>query len=161
MKTLYLALLLGLFGAVAVATSLALQWPTWVLFIAWVSYYMFGRSLKSSAIVLVQMICGIILGILIQLTSAWLHAYIGKLALPLAVFFFIGSLAYTTRIQSLNSMPAWFLGLIIFFGVHPLLAPMPVLNLLFPLVAGFLFAWLNDSTIQGLLHKREKKHLTV
>jgi hypothetical protein len=41
MKTFSIGIVLGLVGAVAVAISFALQWPTWVMFVTCVSYYLF------------------------------------------------------------------------------------------------------------------------
>jgi hypothetical protein len=155
MKTFSTGLILGLFGAVAVAISFALQWPTWVMFIAWVSYYLFGKTLKTSLPVLIQIVMGIILGVLIQTTGKWLSGYIGGLGLPIAVFFFIGSLAYISQLKKLNSIPAWFLGLIIFFGVHPPMVPLTIMKLFIPIIAGFLFAWLNDSAVQQVMRKHQ------
>jgi hypothetical protein len=152
MKTFSIAIIFGLFGAVAVSISFALQWPTWVMFIAWVSYYIFGKNLQSSFRAFIQIELGIVMGILIQLTGGMLSKFVGPVGLPLAVFFFIGSLAYFARTKMFNNIPAWFLGLIIIFGVHPELTPMPILGLVVPVVFGFLFAWLNDSAVEKVLH---------
>ncbi len=43
MKTFLIGIILGLFGAFAVALAFGLQWPAWVMFIAWVSYYIFVK----------------------------------------------------------------------------------------------------------------------
>ena len=155
MKTFSIGLILGLFGAVAVAISFALQWPTWVMFVAWVSYYLFGKTLKTSLPVFVQIALGIVMGVLIQATGKWLSEHIGAFGLPVAVFFFIGSLAYISQLKKLNSIPSWFLGLIIFFGVHPPVAPVPIIELFIPIIAGFLFAWLNDSAIQRVIRRTQ------
>ena len=158
MKTFSIGFILGLFGAVAVALSFALQWPTWVMFVAWVSYYLFGKTLKTSLPVFIQMALGIVMGILIQGTGKWLSEHLGGFGLPVAVFVFIGSLAYISQLKKLNSIPAWFLGLIIFFGVHPPLAPLPVIKLFIPIIAGFLFAWLNDSVVQQVIRRNQPVH---
>ena len=155
MKTFSIGLILGLFGAVAVAISFALQWPTWVMFVAWVSYYLFGKTLKTSLPVFVQIALGIVMGVLIQATGKWLSEHIGAFGLPVAVFFFIGSLAYISQLKKLNSIPAWFLGLIIFFGVHPPVALVPIIELFIPIIAGFLFAWLNDSAMQRVIRRTQ------
>jgi hypothetical protein len=158
MKTFSIGIILGLFGAVAVAVSFALQWPTWVMFVAWVSYYLFGKTLKTSFPVFIQIVLGIVMGILIQATGKWLSQHIGVLGLPAAVFFFIGSLAYISQLKKLNSIPAWFLGLIIFFGVHPTIAPVPIMELFTPIIAGFVFAWLNDSAVQQVIPRNQSAH---
>jgi hypothetical protein len=152
MKTLLIAITFGLFGAIAVSVSFAMGWPTWVMFIAWVSYYIFGKTWQSSLRAFLQIELGTLMGVLIQLSGAFLGSFVGPLALPAAVFVFIGSLAYIARIKTLDNIPAWFLGLIILFGMHPPLTPLPILQLIIPLVAGFLFAWGNDSAVERILH---------
>lgn len=147
MKTLSTGVLFGLFGAVAVSVSFAAQWPTWVMFIAWVSYYIFGKSIKTSAGAFLQIILGISMGVLIQTSGIFLSSYLGLFGLPIAVFFFIGSLAFISKVKMLSNIPAWFLGLIVFFGIHPEIAPIPLLSIIIPLVAGFIFAWLNDLAV--------------
>lgn len=148
MKTLINAIILGLFGAIAVTISFLLQWPTWVMFLAWVSYYLFGKSIKTSIPILIQIILGIIMGVSIQLTAGLLTRFVGGIGFQIAVFIFIGSLAYLSKIKGLNSIPAWFVGLIILFGIHPEVEFIPIFNLLIPIIAGFLFAWLNDSALK-------------
>jgi hypothetical protein len=150
MKTFQTAVLFGLFGAVAVSISFAAQWPTWVMFIAWVSYYIFGRTIKNSAFAFIQIILGILMGATIQLTGIFLGSYLGAFGLPVSIFIFIGSLAYISKIKSLSSIPAWFLGLIVFFGIHPKLEPLPLLELVVPLLFGFIFAFLNDTAVRRI-----------
>lgn len=155
MKTFSTGILFGLFGAVAVSVSFAAQWPTWVMFVAWVSFYIFGKTIKSSLLAFAQIVLGIIMGLLIQLSGIYLSGYIGAFGLPVAVFFFIGSIAYISKIKTLNNIPAWFLGLIIFFGVHPAIAPAPLLKLLVPIIAGFVFAWLNNTAVHRVMHQQK------
>lgn len=155
MKTFQTAILFGLFGAVAVSISFAAQWPTWVMFIAWVSYYIFGRTIKNSAFAFIQIILGILMGAMIQLTGIFLGSYFGAFGLPVSIFLFIGSLAYISKIKSLSSIPAWFLGLIVFFGIHPKLEPLSLLELVVPLLFGFIFAFLNDTAVHRIQTKTE------
>lgn len=155
MKTLSTGILFGLFGAVAVSVAVAAQWPTWVMFIAWVSYYIFGKSIQSSSVAFLQILLGIIMGILIQTIGIFLTEFLGGIGFPITVFFFIGSLAFISKIKALANIPAWFLGLIVFFGVHPEIAPVPLLSIAMPLVAGLLFAWANDTAVhQPMLFKK-------
>lgn len=150
MKTFQTAIIFGLFGAVAVSISFAAQWPTWVMFIAWVSYYIFGRNIKNSAFAFIQIILGIVMGAMIQLTGMFFGGYLGAFGLPLSIFIFIGSLAYISKIKSLSTIPAWFLGLIVFFGIHPKIEPLPLLELGVPLIFGFIFALLNDTAVHKI-----------
>ncbi|HEX9510410.1 MAG TPA: DUF1097 domain-containing protein [Puia sp.] len=147
MKTFLTALIMGTCGALAVFTSFSLHWPTWVMFIAWVSYYLFGRSLKTAAISLVQIASGIIMGIIMQSSAMGLSGLIGPLGFPVMVFILIGSLAYISKVKLLSNIPAWFIGLIIFFGVHPVIEPVAIIEIFIPIVAGFMFAFLNDNAV--------------
>ena len=157
MKTLKTAIVLGLFGAVAVSVSMALNWPTWVMFLAWVSYYLFGKSFKTSIPIFYQIILGIVMGVAIQLSTQLLSTFIGAIGFQIAVFLFIGSLAYLSKIKSLSNIPAWFIGLIILFGVHPKLEFIPISSLLLPIIAGFVFAWLNDTTLNLISNNNNLK----
>jgi len=134
MKTFITAFLFGLFGAVAVALFFAMHWPTWVMFIAWVSFYLFGRTIKSSLSALLQIVLGIIMGACIQIIEGLTSGTAGQLSFPIAVFLFIGSLAYISRIKAFRNIPAWFLGLIVFFGIQPKLNILSVSELIIPLV---------------------------
>ncbi len=148
MKTYLNAIILGLFGAAAVTVSFMLQWPTWTMFLAWVSYYLFGKSIKTSIPVFVQIIFGILMGVAIMVSAKFFETIIGVAGFQLAVFLFIGSLAFLSKIEGLKSIPAWFIGLIIIFGVHPELEFVAIVSLLVPVIAGFTFAWLNDSSLK-------------
>lgn len=151
MKTFLVALIMGAFGAVAVVTSSSLSLPTWVMFLAWVSYYVFGRSLQKAGVSLLQIICGILMGICMQVSAGILTGLLGPAGFPIAVFVLIGSLTYITQIKILSNIPAWFIGLIIFFGVRPEIAPLPIVSLLIPIIIGFAFAYLNDTTIHKFI----------
>ncbi len=151
MKTLLIAAIFGIFGAAAVSVSFAAHWPTWVMFIAWVSYYIFGKTWRSSVISFVQILLGVSMGLLIQLTAAFLRDLTGSFSLPVAVFFFIGSMPYIMKVKTFNNIPAWFLGLIVFFGIHPPIAPMALLELLAPIAGGFILAGLNDAAVEKVM----------
>ncbi len=141
---------MGLSGAIAVSVSFSAGWPTWVMFIAWVSYFLFGRDLISTCLSLLQICAGILMGISIQLSAGILSPVLAGIAFPLTVFLLIGSLAYLSQIKGLNNIPAWFIGLIIFFGVHPEIKAVPVMKLIIPITAGFAFAMLNDYGVKSI-----------
>ncbi|RDC55950.1 DUF1097 domain-containing protein [Pedobacter chinensis] len=157
MKTLPIAIAFGLFGAVAVTVSFSQQWPTWVMFVAWVSFYIFGKTWQSSLWAFLQIVLGMGMAVLIQVTAGLLSQLIGTLGFAASVFFYIGSLAYFARTKRLNNITAWFLGLIILFGVHPPLEPLPILQLLVPIISGFVFAWLNNLVVEKI-HARLAPH---
>lgn len=120
------------------------------MFIAWVNYYLFVRDLRSSGRSLLQIGVGILMGVSIQSLSGVLSSILGGFGFPIAVFLLIGSLAYLSQIKGLNNIPAWFLGLIIFFCVHPEIDAISILELLIPVIAGFLFARLNDYGLKSI-----------
>ncbi|MDD7887992.1 DUF1097 domain-containing protein [Flavivirga sp. 57AJ16] len=155
MKEFLKAITMGACGALAVLISFSLHWPTWVLFIAWLSYYIFGKSLKTAIYSLIPITTGIIMGIIIQTLGGTLISYLGAIGFPLAVFLLISSLTYLSKIKLLSNIPAWFVGLIIFFGVHPALEFKPVLSLFIPIIAGLFFAFTNDA-ISGIISKNKK-----
>lgn len=156
MKTFSIAAIMGLCGAIAVFVSSTLGWQTWVMFIAWVSYYIFGKNVKSSLYSLLQISAGIAMGVCIQLISGMLVPSFGMIGFFLTVLVLIGSLAYLSKIKWLSNIPAWFLGLIIFFGAHPEAEPLSILQLLIPIVAGFVFATINDLGIK-YIHQQIKQ----
>ncbi len=115
MKTLPIAIAFVLFGSVAVTVSFSQQWPTWVMFVAWVSFYIFGKTWKSSLWAFLQIALGMCMAVLIQVTAGLLSPLIGTFGFAASVFLYIGSLAYFARTGKLSNIPAWFLGLIILF----------------------------------------------
>jgi hypothetical protein len=148
MKTLIFGSLMGLFGAFAVFLSITIGWPGWVLFMTWVCFYLFGKSIKKSLNIYLQIVLGICLGILIETLGGIFLESVGMLGLYLAIFLLIGSLAFLTRIKGLNDIAAWFIGLIVFFGVEPHIEILPITKmLLLPLATGFLFGYVLDTII--------------
>lgn len=144
---------MGLFGTLAVFLSISIGWPGWVLFIAWVSFYLFGKSLKKSLNIYLQIILGIGLGVLIEMFGKLFSERIGMWGLYLAVFLLIGSLAFLTKIKGLRDLAAWFIGLIVFFGVEPHLEVVSIARLLLlPLAVGFLFGYTLDTILTKFVH---------
>lgn len=158
MKTFEIAMIMGICGATAVFVSVLFGWPTWVLFIAWVSYYLFGASLKNALTSLLQITLGLTLGILIQTFGYLFTGLIGSAGFPVAVFILIGSLAYISRISILSNIPGWFMGLIIFFGVHPKIELLPLISLMAPIIAGFAFAMINYVAVMAVTGKQNAHH---
>lgn len=148
MKSLALAIVTGAIAAIAVFGSFTFQLATWAMFIAWVSYYIFGKNPGAAALVLVQMVLGFLIGILIQESTGALGGALGRAALPVAVFVFIGLLSYASKLKVLNNIAAYFLGMIIFFAAHPPLEASALFGLGLAVVLGFLFAWTHDQASQ-------------
>jgi hypothetical protein len=120
------------------------------MFVAWVSFYIFGKTLQGSLWAFLQIALGICMGVAMQVTAELLNPVLGDFGFPVSVFLYIGSLAYIARTRKLNNIPAWFLGLIILFGVHPSLEPIAVAELLIPIISGFIFASLNNIVVEKI-----------
>ncbi|MCB4807186.1 DUF1097 domain-containing protein [Tamlana sp. 62-3] len=148
MKQFLSAIIMGVCGALATYLAFSFNLPSWVLFLAWVSYYLFGKSFKSALLTLVPISAGIIMGTLILSFGGLLGSYLGKMGFPMAVFIFISTLTYLSKIKYLNNIPAWFMGLIIFFGVHPHVQVISILSLFLPILLGLAFAFINDTLTQ-------------
>lgn len=153
MKTAIFGAIMGLSGAVAVYVSIALGWSAWVLFMAWVCYYFYGKSTKKSFQVYVEIVLGIALSVLIELLGGFLSTYIGNLGTYLAIFLLIGSLAFLIKIKGLQDLTAWFVGLVVFYGVEPSLDLFSMVKLLLlPLAAGFILGYVMDSIVVKYVH---------
>ncbi len=145
LKSFMQALSMGFIGATAVFTSSFFQLPTWVLFLAWVSYYLFGIKPKLSLLVFVQQMLGILIAIAIQYGGSQLTHYIGTLGLPVMVFIVVSAIFYLSKVRYLNNIPAYFLGMIVWFGFNSEININSFLLLAITLVMGFIFAWLNET----------------
>ncbi len=137
------ALTLGLVGAIAVFTTSYFQLPTWVLFMAWVSYYLFGTKPKSALLIFTQQILGILIAMIIQYFGVKLSSSLGEFGFPLVVFIVMIGVFYISKLKHLNNIPAYFLGMIVWFGAN---APHSInlfLILGITLIVGYIFAWIN------------------
>ena len=59
MKSFKQAFTMGLTGATAVFIATYFGLPTWVLFMAWVSYYLFGTNIKKAFLIFIQQVFGV------------------------------------------------------------------------------------------------------
>jgi len=154
---------------VVISTVLMDGWPTagvgmltFVTFITWACYFLFGANPKDAAKALLSMIVGIIFAIIIFLLSGALGA-LGFWALPVAVFIVVIFMLLCGRVPHINNIPAIFIGAGIFFSLasanaltggeipHFLLAAG---TQLFYTILGFVAGWLTI-VVSGLLTKKE------
>ena len=162
MKTTIFGALMGLFGGLAVFLSISLNWQGWVLFLAWVCFYLYGKSNKKSMNVYLQILLGIVLSILIEFVGGFLTGIIGEMGLYLSIFFFIGSLAFLIKIKGLQDLTAWFIGLVVFFGVEPELTLLDIAHqLLVPLATGFAFGIVVDLIVQKYVFGTENTQVST
>lgn len=150
------ALIVGVMSAIAVVSTHQLNLHTWVLFMAWVSFFIFGKEPKQMALSFTQIVIGIGIGALLMLKSKFLTAYIGDAGLPIAVVVIIATFMYLVpRLKSLNTIPIYFMGLIIFFGTHPVLNFSEVGLVVLTVVTGFFFAWTTNK-LESILANQHK-----
>jgi len=143
MKSLKQALTMGLTGAIAVFTASYFGLPTWVLFMAWVSYYLFGTKTKTAFLVLIQQIFGILIAMGIQYLGTSLSETLAIFGFPIIVFIVMIGVFYISKLKYLNNIPAYFLGMIIWFGSNSEIDINILLLLGITLLSGYIFAWVN------------------
>jgi len=154
--TFLLAITMGFIAALAVFSASIFALPTWVLFIAWTSYYLFENSPKAVLQVLIQQVLGIFIAIIIQYSGQTLSLSLGTWGFPLAVFIVMSGVFYLTKMPRLNNIPAYFLGMIVWFGSQTQPSLDTIMILIGTLIAGFFFAWFNmtlGKQIQQSFHK--------
>jgi len=154
MTNLKQALSLGCTGALAIFIAFYFALPPWVLFIAWVSYHLFGTNLKTAFTILIQQLFGILIAMLIQYTGAWLSAFIGAFGFPLAVFIAMIGVFYISKLKRLNTIPAYFLGLITWFSSGFEIAVQSLFILILSLVLGYCIAALDTFLHNKLAAKK-------
>ncbi len=143
MKSFKQALTMGLTGAIAVFTASYFGIPTWVLFTAWVSYYLFGANLKTALLTFTQQILGILIAIIIQYLGTNLSEHSASFGFPAAVLIVMVGVFYISKLKHLNNIPAYFLGMIVWFGSNAEIAINNISLLGITLLSGYIFAWAN------------------
>ncbi|GLB54086.1 hypothetical protein NBRC110019_31270 [Neptunitalea chrysea] len=153
MTNLKQALSLGCTGALAIFIASYFTLPPWVLFIAWVSYHLFGTNLKTASTILIQQFFGILIGMFIQYTGIWSSEFIGALGFPVAVFIAMIGIFYISKMKRLNTVPAYFLGLITWFSSGSEISILSLLILVISLIVGYAIASLDTFLNQKLAAK--------
>jgi len=150
MKTFKQALTMGLTGAISVFTASNLGLPTWVLFTAWVSYYLFGTNIKTAFLTFTQQILGVLIAITIQYIGTNLTEYSASFGFAVAVLIVMIGVFYISKLKYLNNLPAYFLGMIIWFGANTEIEINNILLLGITLLSGYTFAWINVALSQQI-----------
>lgn len=111
------ALSLGFMGALAIFTASCFNLPTWVLFIAWVSFHLFGTNAKTAYYIFTQQFFGILIGMFIQYLGIYLSSQIASLGFPSAVFIAMIGILYFKN-EALQYSSCLFSGTnhLVFFG---------------------------------------------
>lgn len=150
-------------GAGIIATGASL---TFISFICWASYFLFGASIKGG----ISAICGFIVGIagailifeLIGVFAGW-GMDVSALAIPGAVFVVVVIMALFEKIQYFDNIPAIFLGTGMYFGLMGGMPPLAekgylvvAAGLLLYALLGFAAGWLSV-LIRGAFEKSSGK----
>ncbi|MBC7934570.1 MAG: DUF1097 domain-containing protein [Rhizobacter sp.] len=152
MKTFLQALTLGILASLATLITFSGNLPTWVLFLGWTSFFLFGKSIKSSFFIYIQQLLGIFLAIFIiafgnllieKLSSVWFH---------ISVLIVLTAMFYLSKLKTLNILPAYFLGMIIWFGLNTAPAFVEITKTGIALFAGFVFGWINNTVNKKFTH---------
>lgn len=151
------AISLGFMGSVAIFTASYFALPAWVLFIAWVSFHLFGTNAKTACYVLVQQLFGILIGMLIQYSGIYLSSKIGSLGFPIAVFIAMIGVFYISKMKQFNIVPAYFLGLITWFASGLEMNLKSLFTLLISLAVGYIIAWIDTFLNHSIDSKKVSK----
>lgn len=153
MKTLFEALCLGVIGGIAVYAGGMFQLPIWVMFIAWVSFSLSGNSVKISLKIYIQQLIGILIAIAVQYNVDILSTHLQNFTLPLVMCIVNILLLYVSKTKTLNSIPAYFVGMVIWFASLSTPRFTECLSLIIALSGGFLCAWFHTCINKWITEK--------
>lgn len=153
MKSFKQALTMGITGATAVFTASYFGLSTWVLFMACVSYYLFGTNIKTAFLIFIQQVFGILIAIIIQYLGSYLSETFTSFGFPIIVFIIMIGVFYLKKLKYLNIIPAYFLGMIIWFGSKSEVNISIFSLLTITLLIGYIFAWINVSISEQIESK--------
>jgi hypothetical protein len=118
-NTLGNAIYLGIIAAIATYLTGVLGWPTWVLFISWACYFLFGADPKTSGFGLFQVALGVIIGMIFWiLVPVFMQAAPGlglNLTLSVMVFLLVIILVFL-KYTPVSNIAAYFVGVPILFA---------------------------------------------
>jgi len=145
-KKTFPPLVIGIMSAVAVSMTLSLGLYTWVLFIGWVSFFLFGKSLKQILLTFIQIVLGFGIAVLMLLNGHFLSGIVGGIGTGIAIVLVMTLFMYfVPKLKPINTIPAYFLGLITFFGTHPKLDVAEISVIIGTIMLGFAFAWVTEN----------------
>lgn len=156
MKSSLLALALGLLASSATLFTFSANLPTWVLFLGWTSYFLLSKNIRSSLLIYIQQLLGILLAILIISLGDFLVEKFGAIWFHCSVAIILTAVFYVTKLKTLNVLPAYFLGMIVWFGLQTNPTLVEIAKAGGTLFAGFVFAWINDKLNKRIMIVNEK-----
>jgi hypothetical protein len=135
-------LIIAVIAAIATWLATFSGLTAWVIFLSWLSYFVFGTTTKAATFATAQILVGLFVGVGILLFTAQLAPQLGDFALGTAVAFFAGLLTLLEDRPPFNVIPAYYIGAVTMFasGLPPTLTS--VVQLAVPILVGFGFGWL-------------------
>jgi hypothetical protein len=134
--------LVGLIAGVAVYSANVFSMTGWILFMAWISYFLFGPSFTRAMWAMAQMLVGVLLSVGVIAASQALAPAFGMWGNIGVVVLLVTALGFLEDVPPINVIPSYYIGLVIFIatGSSPELKSLP--PVIIPIVAGFAFGWI-------------------
>jgi hypothetical protein len=147
----------GLIAAASLWSMNAVGLQAWVLFLAWTGYVLSGGSQKG-----VKLMASFAGGIVAGLSAVWLaanaFAALGSMALPAALLLIVGAIAALETSPPLDFAPAWFLGMVAYFGAGAVPDGTAIPALVLPAAAGIMAGWL-EAKLRSLVSEGLRREL--
>lgn len=129
-------------AACSVWLGMLLQMPIWLIFLSWVSYFIFGPHWKPATQAFLHFLAGMILGVLILMANDVLAPILDKWALIWIVFAVTFLIILLENIPPINIIPAYFLGSIAVFASGQTASMETLKALCLPVISGFFLGML-------------------
>ena len=163
-KLIVYATLIALLAAIVTLVTWQMNgWPsaagqplTYLTFIAWATYFLFGANLKGAAKAFSSIIAGIVAAVLMFVLSIE-FGFVPWWAVPLAVFILVIPMMLAERVPPINNVAAIFLGTGLYFSLsaagafkeftivqYALVGVTELLYVLVGFVAGWITIWINQ-----------------
>ncbi|PRD47433.1 DUF1097 domain-containing protein [Sphingobacterium haloxyli] len=143
MQSFYKAISLGILASLATIFTFSLNLPTWVLFLGWTSLSLLSPTKQVSLKIYIQQLFGILIAIIIVFFGNFLIENLSQIWFHLSVGIVLTGVFYVTKLKTLNVLPAYFIGMIVWFGLNAEPTIEQALKSSVSLFLGFLFGWVN------------------
>ena len=155
--------LVGIIAGLAVLTANLSGMTGWILFMAWISYFLFGPTTRDAIWALGQMLVGVLLSVGVIAASQALAPAFGMWGNIGVVVLLVTVLGLLEDVPPINVIPSYYIGLVIFIatGLPPVASSLP--PVVVPIVAGFAFGWITVSArawLAGVLQLRGRTTAT-
>ena len=147
----------ALIGGAAGVVCETLGYPSWVMFLVWTSYTLFGKTLRAGVKMYASFCAGTLCGFTVRGLEAALDPTVGALSTFVAVGLAIFLLSLLEDDPPLNDVPAYFLGAIAFFATGSDPSRAAFVSLVVAGGFGLLIGWLtvtSQTRVARLLPRR-------